>query len=171
MMEARADHHIALRVSDIDRSTRFYEEALGGQLVAAPILREGPYIEAVFGPGVRVKVCHVAFAANAVELWQFLEPANPIPPADQTAVGIMHFGVTVDDVPGALARVEAAGGRARFRVRRLGGATSAHFVYCEDPDGHVFELMEATNVETVEQILKTIAALARPDSESPAGTT
>ena len=99
-MSPRADHHVALRVSDIDSSIRFYEEALGGRLVAAPIMREGPYIEAVFGPGARVKVCHVAFDANALELWQFLSPEVPIPPQDQTAVGIMHFAVTGDDLTG-----------------------------------------------------------------------
>lgn len=78
-MGVRADHHISLRVADIDRAIRFYRDAFGGRLVAAPAERSGPYIEGVFGEGTRVKVCHVAFDANAVELWQFLEPETPIP--------------------------------------------------------------------------------------------
>jgi catechol 2,3-dioxygenase-like lactoylglutathione lyase family enzyme len=150
---ARADHHVSLRVSDIERSIRFYEEALGGRLVAAPIERSGPYIEEVFGPGTVVRVCHVALDANALELWQFLSPETPIPPQEQTALGIMHFGVTVDDVPAALARVEAAGGRARFPIKPIGGDPSARFVYCEDPDGIVFELLGVDHPETVRIIV------------------
>lgn len=149
-MHARADHHVALRVSDLDRAIRFWEEALDARLVAAPSMREGPFIEAVFGERTRVTVAHVAFEANALELWQFHEPSHPIPPAEQTAVGQMHFAITVDDVPATLARVEAAGGRARFSVRQLaGGDATAQFVYCEDPDGHVFELLSCSHPETV----------------------
>jgi len=154
MTGVRADHHVALRVSDLEESVRFYEQALGGRLVAAPIIREGPYIEEVFGPGAVVQVCHIAFAANALELWQFLAPVVPIPPQDQSAVGIMHFAVTVDDVPEALARVEAAGGRARFPVKPIGGDSPGRFVYCEDPDGHVFELLSVDHPETVRIILE-----------------
>ena len=62
----------------------------------------------------------------------------------------MHFAVTVDDVPATVARVEAAGGRTRFPVKQLaGGEDSAQFVYCEDPDGHVFELLSRSHPETV----------------------
>ena len=162
MTGVRADHHVALRVTDIERAIRFYEEALDGRLVAAPIMREGPYIEEVFGPGAVVKVCHVAFAANALELWQFLAPVVPIPPQEQSAVGIMHFAVTVDDVPEALARVEAAGGRARFPVKAIGGASPGRFVYCEDPDGHVFELLSVDHPETVRLIVE-----GNPDAAVP----
>ena len=161
-MRARADHHIALRVADIDRAVRFYQKALGGRLIVAPIVREGPYIESVFGAGAKVKVCHVAFEANAIELWQFLHPVRPIPPADQTVLGQMHFAVTVDDVPEALARVEAAGGRARFPVKRIGGNSDARFVYCEDPDGNVFELLDVTHPETVALILAANQDAAPP---------
>jgi catechol 2,3-dioxygenase-like lactoylglutathione lyase family enzyme len=61
----------------------------------------------------------------------------------------MHFGVTVDDVPAALARVEAAGGRRRFNPKTLDGTDRAQFVYCEDPDGHVFELLSLPHPEVV----------------------
>ena len=33
------------------------------------------------------------------------------------------------------------------------------FVYCDDPEGHVFELMEMTRDETVAQILTTISIM------------
>ena len=149
-MGARADHHVALRVSEMDRAIRFWEEALGARVVSAPSLREGPFIESVFGEGTRVTVAHVAFDANALELWEFHEPAHPIPPADQAVLGQMHFAVTVDDVPASVARVEAAGGRTRFPVKQLaGGDSSAQFVYCEDPDGNVFELLSRSHPDTV----------------------
>ena len=42
----------------------------------------------------------------------------------------------------------------------MGGRPDApRFVYCEDPEGHVFELMEMTRDETVAQILKTISLM------------
>ena len=157
-MGVRADHHISLRVADIDRAIRFYRDAFDGRLVAAPAERSGPYIEGVFGEGTRVKVCHVAFDANAVELWQFLEPETPIPHVEQRRLGMMHFGITVDDVPGTLARVEAAGGKRLFDPKRIAGK-GADFVYCEDPDGHVFELLSVDHPATVSLILE-----AAPDA-------
>lgn len=171
-MGVSLDHHVALRVTDIDRSIRFWVEALDGRLATPPALRSGGYFNDLFGPGAQVKICYILFDAGAVELFEFVEPRQAVSPSSQTGDGLMHFGVTVEDVAEALRRVEAAGGRRRLEINRMGGREDApRFVYCEDPDGHVFELMEATNVQTVEQILKTIAALARPNSEAPAGTT
>ena len=74
-------------------------------------------------------------------------------PHEQAAVGIMHFAVTVDDVPEALARVEAAGGRARFPVKRSAATRRGAFVYCEDPDGHVFELLERSTIPRPSRII------------------
>jgi predicted enzyme related to lactoylglutathione lyase len=69
--------------------------------------------------------------------------------------------VNVPDVPAVLAKVEAAGGKRRLDVQRVGGREDApRFVYCEDPEGHVFELMEMTRDETVAQIKITLARMA-----------
>lgn len=156
-MGVRMDHHVALRVSDMDASIAFWTEALGGRLATPVALRSGGYFDDLFGEGCQVKVCYVVFDAGAVELFEFVEPRVELPPSRQTVDGLMHFGVTVADVPAALEKVEALGGKRRLPVNHVGGRPDApRFVYCEDPDGHVFELMEMTTEQTVEQILKTI---------------
>ena len=117
-MSARADHHVALRVSDIERSVRFYEEALGGRLIAAPIIRSGPYIEEVFGPGAARQGRATSHSPRTRSSSGSSSPrSSRSRRRSSRPSGIMHFAVTVDDVPEALARVEAAGGRARFPVK------------------------------------------------------
>lgn len=161
-MGVRLDHHVALRVKDMDASVRFWTEALGGTLATPIALRTGGYFDDLFGKGAQVKVAYVTFDAAAVELFEFVEPRVALPEPSQTADLLMHFGVTVDDVPATLARVEACGGRARVPVNHVGGRPDApRFVYCESPDGHVFELMEMTVEQTLVEIHKSIAAMAQ----------
>lgn len=165
-MGASAGHHTALRVADLERAVRFYVDALGGRLLTSPTARGGPYIEEVFGgpPGLRVQVCLVGFDEGGVELWEFLEPARAVPRSDQTGDGIMHFAVRVADVAEALRRVEAAGGRARFPIKQVSGGRG-RFVYCEDPDGHVFELIDLTLEETARAIGEAVPEAAPPPDQ------
>jgi catechol 2,3-dioxygenase-like lactoylglutathione lyase family enzyme len=159
-LSARLDHHVALRTGDIEAAIRFWTAALEGVVATPPTLRGGGYFDQLFGPGAQVKISYISFEAGAIELFEFVEPRQAVPPSSQVGDGVMHFGVTVADVPAAVARVEAAGGRRRLPINRVGGREGApRFVYCEDPEGHVFELMEMTRDETVEQILTTLALL------------
>jgi catechol 2,3-dioxygenase-like lactoylglutathione lyase family enzyme len=161
---ARLDHHVGLRTADIEAATRFWVAALDGEEATPPALRTGGYFDQLFGEGAQVKVNYVVFDKGAVELFEFVEPRVEVPPSSQTSDGVMHFGVTVDDVPAVLAKVEAAGGKRRLDMQRVGGREDApRFVYCEDPEGHVFELMEMTRDETVAQIKITLARMAEAE--------
>lgn len=149
-MIARGDNHIALAVADIGMSIRFYEEVMGARLCAGPYRYEGTYIDEVFDlDGVVADVCHLELDRNALELWQIREPSVSREPLDEPRRGIMHFGVEVDDVEAAAARVEQAGGRRRFAIKQVGDDPDARFVYCEDPDGNMFELINIPHHEIV----------------------
>jgi catechol 2,3-dioxygenase-like lactoylglutathione lyase family enzyme len=159
-MMVRMDHHVGLRVANIERSIEFWTNGLGGTLANEPMERGGGYFDQLFGPGSRIKICYILFDAGAVELFEFVEPRSPVPVSSQTGDGLMHFGVHVDDVEEVLASCEAAGAKRRLDIQHMGGRPDApRFVYVESPDGHVFELMEASAVDTVEQIRKTIELL------------
>jgi len=160
---ARADHHVAIRVSDLDRSIGFYCDVLGARPLTAPSIRKGPVIDEVFGPGVQARMCFVGLEVGNIELWQFLVPETPIPPADQPRLGQMHFAVTVDSVDEVAERVVAAGGRLRFPVKNLGGS-DARMVYCEDPDGNVFELLDTDVHGTIARITAASPEARLPDS-------
>jgi catechol 2,3-dioxygenase-like lactoylglutathione lyase family enzyme len=138
-----ANHHPGIRVSDIERSARFYVEAFGGRRLTAPMLAEGPLAELTMGiSGVRFSVCHIAFDDGTIELFQFHEPRHPVPRGSPAELGIIHICFQVDDVDAALERVERAGG-GRFwdEVREI-PRYGFRVIYATDPDGHVLELID-----------------------------
>jgi len=151
-----AHHHVAVRVADLDRSLAFYRDALDARVLARPFTLEGPDMERIFGghPGLRVRICLLGFEeGGGLELFQFLEPAHPTAPTDQTTGAIVHFGLQVDSVRDSLARVEAAGGGADHDVLQWGGRD---IVYCRDPDGNLFELVETPFAENVRLTLEVV---------------
>jgi catechol 2,3-dioxygenase-like lactoylglutathione lyase family enzyme len=161
--EASASHHLALRVADIERASRFYVEAFGARVLTAPYRRYGPEAETTWGGlgGVDYLVSHLAIGAGAVELFEFRSPADlpPAPPLDPAA-GLLHFGIRVDDVDDALAAVERAGGRRLWpEVRRMGPGVSV--VYVADPDDNVIELSDA-GIESIAELVIAAYPEARP---------
>ena len=59
-MAVRVDHHVALRVSDMDRAIRFWREALDAELAVKPTVeRSGGYFDQLYHPGVRLLIAHL----------------------------------------------------------------------------------------------------------------
>jgi catechol 2,3-dioxygenase-like lactoylglutathione lyase family enzyme len=154
-MWVSANHHTAFRVTNIERSARFYITALGGHWQTSPMIYEGPEADVIMGglPGARFKVCHVGFDEGAIVLVEFLEPANPMVPAAPARDGIIHFAFQVDDVQAALERLERAGGKRYWPEVRVFDEYGFSVVCATDPDGHMLELVDVSMGDQVERLV------------------
>jgi catechol 2,3-dioxygenase-like lactoylglutathione lyase family enzyme len=159
-MRTSSNHHPGIRVTDLDRSARFYLDVFDGQWLTLPFVMEGEFPEVVMGgpPGVRFKVCHIGFDDGCVELFEFLEPAHPVDVVHPSRGNIIHFGFQVDDVAEALRRVEANGGRRLWPEIHPWG--TANVIYVADPDENILELTDASLERIVEL---TIEAMPETD--------
>jgi catechol 2,3-dioxygenase-like lactoylglutathione lyase family enzyme len=126
--------HVALVVSDLDRSRRFYGEQLGMEELQRP---------ASFGFGgawyrAGGQEIHLIDAADtsAKAGW-----GTPGPQAD---VGLAtHLAFEVDDLRAECARLGSLGVDACSEPRPRGDGVVQ--IYFEDPDGHLVELFEHTD--------------------------
>ena len=151
-MPTSAYHHLALRVQDLERSTAFYERVFDGEVVIELELA-ADFVHSIFGgpEGSTARNRVIRFDGWAIEILEF-SAGEPLLETPQTDAGIMHFCAWVPDVPAAVERVEAAGGRRLFPIRPWQGH---HFVYVADPDGHVIELLDAT-IDDCMQLTRTV---------------
>jgi lactoylglutathione lyase len=146
-MGIRNFSHVGICVSDLDRSTRFYQEVLGfqevmtaqvGEEFAATLEVDAPKLESRFLGRDDVRI----------ELLHYLEPGHRGDggrrPMNQ--LGLTHLAFSVDDVMEFSAAAERAGGRvhrATLSVVEGGGSDGGPLmaVYLTDPDGTRIELL------------------------------
>jgi catechol 2,3-dioxygenase-like lactoylglutathione lyase family enzyme len=144
--EARANFsHFGVCVSDLDRSLRFYCDALGFEKAEShEIGRE--FAALMDLPAVAVTSQFIRKGTTAIELLAFREPA-PVGDCGRRPVhqlGLTHLSFRVDDLAATEARIVELGGAVVESSRTtidLGGAP-LEFVYCTDPDGVRVELMD-----------------------------
>ena len=137
--------HFGICVSDLERSLRFYCDALGFEKA------ESHQIGAEFAAlmdfdDVSVTSQFIRKGHTAIELLSFSEPA-PFGDKQRRAVnqlGLTHLSLRVRDVEAVAAKmVELGGSRvASSRTTIDFGGTPLEFVYCTDPDGVRIELMD-----------------------------
>ena len=137
-------HHVAISVADLERSIDFYGKHFGMAKLCEPFPFAGDWYErimAVDDPQGRM----VVIGANgmALELFEFAHPAPPDQNPDRPVSnrGFTHFGLDVDDIDDAYARMAAAGVRFHCPVQVHAGTIKA--TYGRDPDGNVFEMTQS----------------------------
>jgi catechol 2,3-dioxygenase-like lactoylglutathione lyase family enzyme len=123
MLHATSLHHIAVCVTDIARSKRFYTEVLGLKEIPRPAFPfEGAWYEMADGRQVHL-IVH--------ERPRTLRGTSEIDLRDG------HFALAVADFESAVAHLRAAGVEC---VERPDNVTPWKQVYVTDPDGNVIEL-------------------------------
>lgn len=120
--------HTMLRVSDLDRSLKFYTEVLGMKLLRRQDYPEGRFTLAFVGYGDERENTVLELTYN----WDTH--------AYELGNGFGHIAIEVEDVYQAAEKIRAQGGKV---VREPGpmkhGSTVLAFV--EDPDGYKIELL------------------------------
>jgi len=140
--------HIGIQVRDVDRSARFYADALGFVLVSR-VSRSEPYVQRVVGcfPDVTLEIAMLAIPGTEV-LLEILEyrgvEGTPVDPATVNP-GTAHFCLYVDDLVGLHARLVAQGVEfvSDLETATAGPLAGRRLVYMKDPDGIRVELVEA----------------------------
>ena len=132
----RGLQHCGLIVADLDRSRRFYGEALGLEEVARPhnFVFEGTWFQVGDGQ------LHLLVETDTTSI------AGVPDPGPSASVGLAnHIALEVDDLDAALARLDEHG------VPLIGGplprGDGYDQVFMRDPDGYVIELFQHTGAD------------------------
>ncbi|CAI6091317.1 unnamed protein product [Clonostachys chloroleuca] len=138
--------HLAIRVSNLELSTRFYLETFKAKKVLNHYCNSKHFTELLFG--IKDTEYLIGFIELAdgfgLELIQFVPDANPTIGVPQPQASFMHFAVAVDDVEATLSRAVAAGGVSLSPPGGWAPSDPAKYTYLKDPDGNVIELNDTT---------------------------
>ena len=147
-MGVRAISHVAVGVRDMERSLRFWRDALGLE-VKLDTIEELPAMSGT--PARKRRAAYLGWSRGAHESFVVLDQALSIEPRGEPAqlftVGVHHFSFWVDDVAACLQRVRAAGFEPLFEPAE--GDTVAYgeppggkvlSTFLRDPDGNYVQL-------------------------------
>ncbi|NQZ99413.1 MAG: VOC family protein [Myxococcales bacterium] len=134
--------HIAIRVTDLERSRRFYRDALEFRELTELEITGGPTALLLDRPDLLLRAIFMERDGTQVELQQLDLPGR-VEAVAWTRVGLAHIALRVDDLETTLERVERAGGgvleASRFRSEERG----SEVVFITDPDGTYVEIIRA----------------------------
>ena len=137
--------HFGICVSDLERSLRFYCEALGFEKAESHVIG-AEFAQLMDLPDVAVTSQFIRRDATSVELLAFAEPPvlgdGSRRPLHQ--LGLTHLSFRVRDLVATTAKITELGGTVVEASRTIidFGGTPLTFVYCTDPDGVRIELMD-----------------------------
>jgi len=132
-----AVNHVGLCVTDIARSRRFYEEALGFAFqreLRAPDAFTAPLLG--LDPPVGLTAVYLTLGAFVLELLHYERPENP--PARRRPFnepGLTHLSLTVDDLQATLQKVRDLGGDV------VDSSNIQVAIMIRDPDAQLIELL------------------------------
>ena len=135
-------HHVAVSVSDMDRSLKLYRDILGFE-VSFDIVAESPEASIITGlKGAKMHLAMIKKGGSSIELFQYLNPiGKPLPREHrQCDNGITHIALSTKNFDEALKAVKEGGYELYSDPQKIG---NAKVVYFKGPDGETLELLES----------------------------
>lgn len=131
--------HFGICVRDLERSTRFYTEALGFEREHAVDVVP-PFHKLVELPDVKGRAQFLRREGVRLELCAYETPEmfGSTERRPMTQIGITHFAVAVRDLDAASARIVELGGQ--VHPETLVTSPKGDLIFCTDPDGVRIEL-------------------------------
>jgi catechol 2,3-dioxygenase-like lactoylglutathione lyase family enzyme len=142
MVQLNEVQHIAISVSDIEKSLAFYRDLLGLEVMMDFEVENNPGIETVLGvKGLKMRYVLFNNKGASINLLGITNPkgenvARKLRPYDH---GVHHFAFAVDDAEGIYQELRAKGVEFISPPQDLGAAKACAF---RGPDGEVIELMQ-----------------------------
>lgn len=134
--------HIGLSVVDIERSIAFYRDMLGLEPLCEVFDFGGEDFATIMAiPKVTGRMCMIGSDALRLELFEFANARPKAPDHPVSDRGYSHFCIEVEDIAATCERMRAAGVRIHSPVITFPGS-GMKAIYCRDPDGNVFEVVE-----------------------------
>jgi len=131
--------HVALSVSDMERSLQFYRDFIGMEVVFEVDFDDERIGRITGMPGAKCKVVHLRLGDGTLELFQYLDPVGKRIPQKrlQCDQGFTHIGLKVTDIHRHVQELKERG------IELLGELIevrpNAWVVYFRGPDGEVCE--------------------------------
>jgi len=121
--------HVAITVSDMERSVKFYRDILGFKVLGK---LENPEAGSLF--------VYLDTGSAIIELFQFKEKGAPWDRNRNEDYGLKHFCFRVDSVDEVIERLKAAG--VKIVLEPFDATGGVRIAFFEDPDGVRIELIE-----------------------------
>ena len=146
-MALKMVHHHGFTVSDLEKSLKFYRDALGLEVVRISERKDLPSYNTILGyDDVRLQVAILTHPVNdfVLELFLYINPLSTKRELQNYFVGASHLAFEVDDIDKQYAQLQAAGfGAINPPVDVVrDGKTVARAMYALDPDGISVEMFQ-----------------------------
>ncbi|MGH0038436.1 MAG: VOC family protein [Myxococcota bacterium] len=137
--------HIGLCVSDLERSTRFYRDLLGFEVLSELSVAGEAASRLLELDDCALEAVYLERDAVRIELLRFRKPGHRGEPGPRpmNQLGLTHLSLRVSDLQETLDRLRAEG-HAVLEATRVGDPQHrSGAIFVTDPDGTRIELVEA----------------------------